>query len=77
MKPVELELPRLDGVAEATDQEHVRPVADLLGPDVEFADADVLPHVSALLRPPVRAMDVLERPATVERLHKAESGELS
>jgi hypothetical protein len=41
---VELELPRLDGVPQTADEEHVGPFADLLGPDVEFAGADVLAH---------------------------------
>jgi hypothetical protein len=33
-QPVELELPRLDGVTQAADQQQVRSLADLLGPDV-------------------------------------------
>jgi hypothetical protein len=44
-EPVQLQLPRLDGVPQATDQQDVRTLADLLGPDVELADADVLAHV--------------------------------
>jgi hypothetical protein len=43
-EPVELELPRLDGVAQASDQQNVRSFADLLGPDVEVAGAYMLPH---------------------------------
>jgi hypothetical protein len=39
-EPVELELPRLDGVAEAPDQQHVRPRADLLDVDVEVVGRD-------------------------------------
>jgi hypothetical protein len=42
---VELELPRLDGVAAAADQQDVRSFADLLGPDVELARGYVLAHV--------------------------------
>ena len=41
---VELELPRLDGVAETADEQDVRPLPDLLGPDVEITGADVLAH---------------------------------
>jgi hypothetical protein len=44
-EPVELELPRLDRVPEAADQEHVRSVADPLGPDVDAARAYVLAHI--------------------------------
>ena len=49
-EPVELELPRLDGVAQAADEQNVRSFADLLGPDVEVTGAYMLPHSSALLR---------------------------
>jgi hypothetical protein len=41
---VELELPRLDGVTQATDQKDVRSLANLLGPDVELARPDVVAH---------------------------------
>jgi hypothetical protein len=41
-EPVELELPRLDGVAQPADQQDVRSCADLLGPDIEIACAYVL-----------------------------------
>jgi hypothetical protein len=41
---IQLELPRLDGVAEAPDQQDVRSFADLLGPDVEVTGADVVTH---------------------------------
>jgi hypothetical protein len=41
---VELELPRLDRVPQAADQQDVRPVADLLGPYIELPDAYVLAH---------------------------------
>jgi hypothetical protein len=43
-EPVELELPGLDGAAQASDQQHVRSLADLLGPDVEVTGAHVLTH---------------------------------
>ena len=39
-EPVELELPRLDRVAEASDQERVRPCAHLLDVDVEIVGGD-------------------------------------
>jgi hypothetical protein len=38
-QPVQLELPRLHGVAQAPNQQHVRSLADLLGPDVEVTGA--------------------------------------
>jgi hypothetical protein len=44
-EPIELELPRLDGVPRAADQQHVRSFADLLGPDVELAGAYMLAHL--------------------------------
>ena len=44
-QPVELELPRLDGVAEAADQQDVRSLAHLLGPDVQVTGPDVLSHL--------------------------------
>ncbi len=50
-EPVELELPRLDGVARSADEQDVGTLADLLGPDVEITGAYVLAHPSALLRP--------------------------
>jgi hypothetical protein len=37
-QPVELELPGLNGVARAADEQDVGSLADLLGPDVEVAD---------------------------------------
>jgi hypothetical protein len=43
-EPVELELPRLDGVARSADEQDVGSLADLLGPDVEVTDAYVLTH---------------------------------
>jgi hypothetical protein len=43
-QPVELELPGLDGVAQATDEQGVGSLADLLGPDVEATGAHVLTH---------------------------------
>ena len=43
---VELELPRLDGVPQAADQQDIRSFADLLGPDVEIARAYALAHSS-------------------------------
>lgn len=58
-EPVELELPRLDGVAGAADQQDVRSFADLFSPDVEVAGAYVLAHVSALVRLAVPARHVL------------------
>jgi hypothetical protein len=41
---VQLELPRLHGVAEAADQQDVGSLTDLLGPNVEVACAYVLSH---------------------------------
>ena len=38
-EPVELRLPRLNGVAEATDQQHVGPVAALVDIQVDVAGA--------------------------------------
>jgi hypothetical protein len=40
-QPVELELPRFDGVAASADQQDVGSLAHLVGPDVEAARADV------------------------------------
>ena len=39
-EPVELELPRLDGVAEAADEQHVRPQPDLVDVDLEAVRLD-------------------------------------
>jgi hypothetical protein len=39
-QPVELVLPRLGGVAEPGDQQHVGPVAAALDPELELANAD-------------------------------------
>jgi hypothetical protein len=38
-QPIELELPRLDGVARPPDEQDVWSLADLLGPDVEGTGA--------------------------------------
>jgi hypothetical protein len=43
-EPVELELPRFDGVAQAADEQDVRSSTDLFRPDVEVTDANVLTH---------------------------------
>jgi hypothetical protein len=56
-QPVELELPGLDGIAQAPDQQNVWSVTNLLGPDVEVTDAYVLSHFSAL--PPFKAQQML------------------
>jgi hypothetical protein len=42
---VELELPRLHGVAELADQQDVRPLAGLLGAGRERAGVDCVPIV--------------------------------
>jgi len=47
-EPVELELPRLDGVPEATDEQDVRSFPNLLGPDLEVPSIDWFAH----LQPP-------------------------
>jgi hypothetical protein len=43
-QPIQLELPGLDGVAQAADKQDVGSLADLLGPDVEVAGRDVGAH---------------------------------
>ena len=43
-EPVQLELPGLDGVAEAADEQHVGPLADLLRPDVQPVSGHVPAH---------------------------------
>src|SRR5215217_3434696 len=67
-EPIELALPRLDGVTQATDQQDVRSFADLLGPDVEVAGAYVIAH----LQPPSTAVI-----KTVEPLHGSRSARRS
>jgi hypothetical protein len=49
-QPIQLELPGLDGVARAADEQDVRSLADLLGPDLEVAGVDVGTHGLAFLR---------------------------
>ena len=48
-QPVELRLPRLGGVAQPAQEEHVRPLSDLLDVDLDVAGAHFLAHLSALL----------------------------
>ena len=58
-EPVELELPRLDRVAEPADQEDIRSLADLLDVDVELPRPYVLSHCSVLPGSIVPALHVL------------------
>jgi hypothetical protein len=55
---VELELPRLDSVAAASDQQNVWSFADLLGPDLQIIGGYVLTHPSGLLGLTVPALHV-------------------
>ena len=45
-EPIQLELPRLYGVAESAYRQNVGPLADLFGPDVEGTGVDVLALMS-------------------------------
>lgn len=46
-EPVQLELPRFDGIPEPADQQHIRALADLLRPDSQVPALYVLSHAVA------------------------------